>query len=194
MGELKLKDDMRVIRTKRAIREAFLKLLAKKVYEKITVQDIADEAFINRNTFYFHYIDKADLLEKLSSECLDEIKKCLVEKESSEINDEFLYDVIKNIFNTIEKNKDFYRIMMVDSDSAFFTERLTATIKAHIHPYVVSPGLEEKELLIEYLITGFIGIMRIYLKGDIKISKERLSDFLFKFLHENPYAFLLKNA
>lgn len=188
-----MKNDMRVIRTRRSIREAFLRLLAEKNYEKITVQDIAEEAFINRNTFYIHYTDKADLLEKISIECLDELKKCLGERKVAELDDDFIYNIIKNVFNTIEKNKDFYKIMMVESDSGFFTERLTVTIRIHISQYIAAPKSEEIKLMIEYLITGFIGIIRMYLKGDIKISKDKLSDFLFKFLHEDPFAFLLKN-
>ncbi len=33
--------------------------------EEITVQQIADLADVNRSTFYTHYYDKYDLLEKL---------------------------------------------------------------------------------------------------------------------------------
>lgn len=48
--------DIRYLRTEKLIFDAFAKLLSEKPYEKITVQDIADEAMINRATFYAHYM------------------------------------------------------------------------------------------------------------------------------------------
>ncbi len=38
--------------------------------EEITVQQIADLADVNRSTFYTHYYDKYDLLEKLEDQQL----------------------------------------------------------------------------------------------------------------------------
>ncbi len=55
------KTDLRVIRTKKSIKRALLGLLKEKNYNKITIQDISEEAIINRNTFYLHYLDKDDL-------------------------------------------------------------------------------------------------------------------------------------
>lgn len=59
------KRNMQYRRTDRAIVQGFLKLLEKKPYEKITVQEILEEALVSRNTFYLHYRDKADIAEKL---------------------------------------------------------------------------------------------------------------------------------
>ena len=42
--------------------------------EEITVQQIADLADVNRSTFYTHYYDKYDLLEKLEDQQLEEIR------------------------------------------------------------------------------------------------------------------------
>lgn len=53
------KDDRRVKRTKKSIREAFLSLLEQKDYDQITVTDIIEKADYNRATFYRHYHDKA---------------------------------------------------------------------------------------------------------------------------------------
>ena len=74
---LNKKPDLRVVRTQKAIREAFLKLLNERRYEQITIQDISEEAMINRNTFYLHYTDKEDLLTKLSDKCLNELNVSL---------------------------------------------------------------------------------------------------------------------
>ena len=45
------KTDLRIIRTKQAIRNAFAELLSRKELSEITVKEIADVAYINRKTF-----------------------------------------------------------------------------------------------------------------------------------------------
>ena len=51
-----------MIRTKEIIRDAFWELLEEKPYNKITVQDIVNRCQVNRNTFYYHFEDKYDLV------------------------------------------------------------------------------------------------------------------------------------
>jgi AcrR family transcriptional regulator len=55
--------DPRIRRTRHLLQEALCKLLAKKDFDSISVQDIAAAATINRVTFYDHYPDKFALLE-----------------------------------------------------------------------------------------------------------------------------------
>lgn len=52
-------------RTDRDITNALLSVMERKSFEKITVQDILDEAMINRSTFYQHFTDKFAILERL---------------------------------------------------------------------------------------------------------------------------------
>ena len=63
-------EDRRVRKTKNAIKQAFIKLLAEKELERITIQDITTLADINRGTFYLHYEDKYLLLSDLEDEIL----------------------------------------------------------------------------------------------------------------------------
>jgi AcrR family transcriptional regulator len=46
--------------------EALAKLLTKKEFEDVSVQEIADEATLNRATFYLHYADKNALLHAMT--------------------------------------------------------------------------------------------------------------------------------
>ena len=55
--------DPRIRRTRQLMQQALAKLLEKKEFDEISVQDIADVATINRATFYDHYTDKFSLLE-----------------------------------------------------------------------------------------------------------------------------------
>jgi len=60
-------------RTDRDIRDAFLKILKQKSFEKITVQEIIEEAMINRSTFYQHFEDKYAIVEQLQKKFVKEI-------------------------------------------------------------------------------------------------------------------------
>ena len=53
--------------TQQAIIDTFLKMLACKSLDKITVKEIVNECGINRNTFYYYYKDIYDLLEDVNS-------------------------------------------------------------------------------------------------------------------------------
>ncbi len=55
--------DPRIKRTRLLLQGALEKLLDKKEFDEISVQDIAEVATLNRATFYDHYSDKFGLLE-----------------------------------------------------------------------------------------------------------------------------------
>ena len=49
--------DIRIEKTERAIKQAFMELRAEKPLEKIRVKELCDRACINKSTFYAHYQD-----------------------------------------------------------------------------------------------------------------------------------------
>ena len=57
--------DPRVKRTRKLLEEAFVALLAEKTFHRISVQDIAERATVNRATFYAHFEDKFALMDQL---------------------------------------------------------------------------------------------------------------------------------
>lgn len=65
--------DLRILKSKRAIADAFFTLLVRKSFADITVLEIADEALIGQTTFYRHYQDKCDLAAHLMKESLDQL-------------------------------------------------------------------------------------------------------------------------
>jgi len=59
--------DPRILRSRRMLMEALLRLLNNKEFEDISIQEIADEATLNRATFYLHYTDKNALLQAMTA-------------------------------------------------------------------------------------------------------------------------------
>ena len=47
--------DPRILRSRQMLMESLAKLLDRKEFDEISVQEIADEATLNRATFYLHY-------------------------------------------------------------------------------------------------------------------------------------------
>ena len=60
--------DPRILRSRRMLMDALVRLLSKKEFQDISVQEIADEATLNRATFYLHYPDKNALLRAMTAE------------------------------------------------------------------------------------------------------------------------------
>jgi AcrR family transcriptional regulator len=58
--------DPRILRSRRMLMDALGKLLMKKEFDDLSVQEIADEATLNRATFYLHYSDKNALLQAMT--------------------------------------------------------------------------------------------------------------------------------
>jgi AcrR family transcriptional regulator len=60
--------DPRIVRSRHMLMEALAKLLTQKSFDDISIQEIADEATLNRATFYLHYPDKNALLQAMTAE------------------------------------------------------------------------------------------------------------------------------
>jgi AcrR family transcriptional regulator len=60
--------DPRILRSRRMLMDALTRLLMKREFEDIAVQEIADEATLNRATFYLHYSDKNALLQAMTAD------------------------------------------------------------------------------------------------------------------------------
>ena len=65
--------DRRVRKTKRQLRKALMDLMAEKPVKSISVRELADRADINRGTFYIHYKDVGDLLQRLEDEMAERL-------------------------------------------------------------------------------------------------------------------------
>jgi AcrR family transcriptional regulator len=65
--------DLRVQKTLREIREAFMALSLEKVPDKITVKALCDRALINKATFYAHYDNMNALIEEIEDEFVKQL-------------------------------------------------------------------------------------------------------------------------
>ncbi|WP_136605702.1 TetR/AcrR family transcriptional regulator [Paenibacillus dokdonensis] len=177
------KTDLRILRTKQSIRKAFYELIQEKGYESITIQDIADRAIINRNTFYLHYQNKPDLLETCINELLSELKDAVVlcPISMNPFSISILERVMKTVLEYISRNKTFYYAMLIEENRIYqFRAKIENIIKDKLNgmgdPSQGQSHLAiSKELLLEYLVSAFMGVVNWWIKNDQPLSVEEAS-------------------
>lgn len=65
--------DPRILRSRSMLMEALARLLNQKEFDDISIQEIADDATLNRATFYLHYPDKNALLQAMTAARFSEL-------------------------------------------------------------------------------------------------------------------------
>ena len=99
--------DRRVIKTKRAIRLAFARLLSEKDINDITVSDIAGLAEINRKTFYNYYAGVYMIIDEIENDIVETFGTVLGEiNYSDELKDP--YSIFEKLTSIINTDMDFY--------------------------------------------------------------------------------------
>ena len=77
---MELKENQRIVVTKRMLKEGLLRLMETKSLSKIPVSELCQEAGINRATFYNHYTEPADILREMGDDVAVEINNLLRER------------------------------------------------------------------------------------------------------------------
>ncbi|MBQ9708480.1 MAG: TetR/AcrR family transcriptional regulator [Firmicutes bacterium] len=122
------KSDLRVIKTERNIQGSFLKLLEKKSFSEITVQDILDEALINRTTFYRHYDSKYDLVSKLNETVMARFEQLLTSSLKNRSNPDLVFKSVEGMAENFRKDRNMiialWRVRDEENDLYSEMERL----------------------------------------------------------------------
>ena len=168
-GIIRGKTDLRIRRTKKSIRDAFFELIDENGFDSVTVKDITDRALISRNTFYLHYEDKFDLLNKISNELMRKVY-WRVSKDLIKIKDlDFTIDctaaLLISIQRVIDEDRDLYRLLLTDPGTVVFSEKIEKTIRTALD--LIKGDIEGiSDLSIEYIITGMKGVIRYWVTHD----------------------------
>lgn len=180
------KTDLRIIRSKHSIKKAFIEFLNEKGYEKITIQDIADKAMINRNTFYLHYQNKPDLLNRSMDELLEELNITLNLCSSSKtpVSGSKLEQLMQIILEKIQNNIPFYKALLLDENRIYgFQSKMEEIIKKTVADGLDNTQLKiSKELLLQYIASTFMGIVIWWVKNDLSYTPKELASQFGKIL------------
>lgn len=117
-----MKEDRRVQKTKDSLFDALGILMEKKKYNRITIQDIIDEANIGRSTFYTHFETKDDLLFARSEQYLGFLNNYIYHVIERSDNEKELLS-IQDLFEHIEDNKKAIGTLFKNEGSEMFTQK-----------------------------------------------------------------------
>lgn len=177
--------DLRVRRTKKMVGEAFIELMQEKGFDEITVKDIADRAFINRNTFYLHYRDKNDLLRAVCAYCLENWRKIHVQPRGGNEN-QYFRSLIVGTLQEISQKRMLYRTMMDSSGTTYFIDQLKKEISAQVLEIIGNRNPSFQTMFcVEYNMNGFLGAVRYVLEQDKEFDVDKMTQIVFQIVFDD---------
>lgn len=121
------REDLRVRRTRKMLKESLIALSTDHGFATVTVQEIADHAMVNRATFYRHYLDKYDLLDQYMEEVylLTEAQEPRGEQDGPPAG-------LVHLLEHMQEKRDFYRAMLGAKGDPTFALRIKAYIEKRL--------------------------------------------------------------
>lgn len=170
--------DARVRYTRKVIEDSFLSLLQHKHITKITVTELCHIAQINRATFYKHYADVPQLLEKLEERLFDQIRT--VFRDHSVSLEAFLLDMLAY---TKSEGMRFMVLGSENGDPNLMAKTLMICYET-AYPILeksMSSGTEkDRQILYHFLSHGSGGILTHWIQNGMQEPPEDIVKFILK--------------
>lgn len=172
-----MKSDARVRYTRMRIREAFFTCLKEKPVSKITVKELCGLAEINRATFYKHYADPFDLMEKMEEEALEKLKEDIHAYRADSHQ-----SMLLTILNSMNDTSDPCALLASQNGDPNFANRISEAFYQEYRPRIAQylPHKTAREQFSAYLfVAGGCGaILAEWVKEGMKIPPEQVADEL----------------
>ncbi|WP_273851929.1 TetR/AcrR family transcriptional regulator [Guptibacillus spartinae] len=188
--------DRRILRTKRMIRDAFIEVMSHKGFEGVTVSEITEKADINRGTFYKHFRDKYDLLEKSEGETLREISEIIIDAEQIH-NQKDLKGYIEseplphiyNLITYIANHSTYIKTMLGPKGDPSFPNKLKELIKKTILLNLGDRLKQEgvpSDYLIAYVTSANLGVIQHWLETGMDRTPKEIAHLITRFTILGP--------
>lgn len=170
--------DIRVTKTNIAIKKAFIEIMEEEGFSKLNVKKIIDRAKINRSTFYAHYMDKYDLLEKIEDQFLNGLKdieipvpeEVIIEKSFST---EYFLTHVEFVISYLKENGKLMTLLMSDKGDPAFSNKLNEVLKQIWLDKKITDKLSIPQNYAIAAVTGMItSVIVEWVKSDFKESEK----------------------
>jgi AcrR family transcriptional regulator len=167
------KDDRRVVRTRRLLKQALVDLMDDAAYEAITIRDITDRADIGYATFFRHYDGKDDLMLELMTEIIVELESLPHEHAGVYFEQEG-----NLLFQHVKENQAMYRSIL---DSRPFARKLREHIKGivQMHLYSHAGQLTDSAIPLEiaanHMVASLLGLIDWWLFNAMPYPIEQMA-------------------
>lgn len=164
--------------TKKALAEALKELMAVKPLSKISISGIADCCGINRNSFYYHFKDKNDLVNWIF---YTEVSQILNREEIYEVPARKALDVLTHYFYL---NHSFYRSALSVSGQNSFSEYFHDTMQTLF--MAKSRGFfemdEYQEFFAAFYADACTAALHRWMLGELSTPPEQISRLIYNAL------------
>jgi AcrR family transcriptional regulator len=181
MLETNRKVDIRVIKTKKAIREGVLQLLSEKTIDDISITELAQISQINRKTFYNYYQNPHQVLDELESELVEEFVCAINASDWEDWYDGKNFDfhkIFSCVTKSVQENRETYRYLLKirrTSDIMIKIEnRLKVEAVEYFSKYMDVPH-EFVEMVMEYVISGMFAVYQKWFHDGQQVPAEEVS-------------------
>lgn len=173
--------------TKMMLQQALTQLLATKPIQEITVTELCQQSNINRTTFYLHYQDAYDMLEKMQEDFYNELMEHMdgiaFASDSSSLEiPQFLVEILKYL----RSHADICSIVVGDHGDGSFIMRLmniardkSVTEYAQLYQ---SAKAEDIEIFYTYVSHGCLGVLKNWFSTNMSQPPEELATVLTRLI------------
>ena len=123
--------DIRIEKTERAIKQAFMELRAEKPLEKIRVKELCDRACINKSTFYAHYEDIYALSSGLETKVIGNILACVTDFGPNRPLDH-TEELTQGLFRAFVQNQRAVNILFSGSRQGVFANSIEQGLRKRV--------------------------------------------------------------
>ena len=177
------KTDLRVLKTKQALRNSFIDLIREKTFESITVNELCDQAMVRRATFYKHYADKYDFVIDYIREQITQFHHELTEYHPDTTPADYCTKMFLRFISFIEQE----RIPLKAIENHLFSiiaSIITEEIYADVLNYLESYTKEQTPVPVDTkILSSFYsgGIVRLATDWFMKPQTMSLDDYVAQF-------------
>ena len=159
--------DLRMVKTRGQIKNAFLVLRQRWMPEKIKVKDICEMAQINKTTFYHHYTDSNELSNEIEESAIDLVMIDFVERDQMFDNSK---EYIVGLLRSLEKHSEELQIIFRGKQ-----EILCAKLEERLHGiYDGRAKTAEDRVKLSFAIGGFVRVVKDFLFLNKKQNTEEV--------------------
>lgn len=145
--------DIRMEKTEKAIKNAFMELRSKKPLEKITVKELCSLACINKSTFYAHYEDIYALSDTLETETVASVLRSI--PHAQEYSFENLDVVTREVCLAFLSHLSLINVLFSGKGQSYLTNKLEAEVKKSMFEKYPQYRFDaKKNILLTYCVQG----------------------------------------
>lgn len=156
-------NDRRVVKTKKAIRNAFRNIIVREGLHKLNVSKIAAEADIHRKTFYLHYSSVEDLLNSETESLTSNATKHVMESWDRVDERQGVRLLVSAINSHIGEDLEFFTKAARDISSDYIVEAGITPMRNIIEP-LMEDGVKltesEWDTMLRFNLSGIVGVYR----------------------------------